>query len=253
MDETDQIAAPVDTSEPPVAPVARVPPRPPAALIEVLVCSGFPTQLLIMGVLVTFGLRPPQGELTLSFFGLVAVLDSVLLIGLIFFFLRRRGESPRVLLLGRRPVRQEAALGLLLVPVVFLFVALLVGGLRFIAPWLQTVPQNPLAALLDTPLEAVIFGFIVVLAGGLREEVQRAFILHRFEQSLGGAVVGLILFSLMFGLGHIDQGLDVAITTGALGMFWGVLYLARRSFVASSVSHAGFNLTQVIVQTAIRL
>lgn len=249
MDETDQISVPVEEAEP----VARVAPPPPAALIEVLLCSGFPTQLAIMGVLASFGLRPGDGtgELSLTFFGLLAALDSVLLISLIFFFLRRRGESPRTLLLGARPVMPEVALGLALVPAVFIFVALLVGGLRFLAPWLQTVPQNPLGALLDTPFEAVIFGFIVVIAGGLREEVQRAFILHRFEQSLGGAVLGLILFSLMFGVGHIDQGADVAITTGALGLFWGVLYLARRSFVASSCSHAGFNLTQVIVQATL--
>jgi membrane protease YdiL (CAAX protease family) len=93
---------------------------------------------------------------------------------------------------------------------------------------------------------------VVVIAGGLREEIQRAFILHRFEQSLGGAKVGLVLFSLMFGLGHIEQGADVAIATFALGLFWGVLYLARRSIIAPAVSHAGFNLAQVIVQATLR-
>jgi membrane protease YdiL (CAAX protease family) len=98
----------------------------------------------------------------------------------------------------------------------------------------------------------MVFGVIVVIAGGLREEIQRAFILHRFGQGLGGARLGLVLFSLMFGLGHIEQGADVAIATAALGLFWGVLYLARRSIVASGVSHAGFNLAQVVVQGLIR-
>ena len=229
-------------------------PRRMLAAIEVLVCSGFPTQLLILGVLHAMGLRPGDGAggLSLTFFGLLAAIDSVLLIGLVFFFLGSHGESPREVMLGTRPVQGEATLGFALVPVVFIFVALIVGGLRFIAPWLQTVPQNPLGALLDTPFEAVIFGFIVVIAGGLREEIQRAFILHRFEQSLGGAKLGLFLFSIMFGLGHLEQGADVAITTATLGLFWGVLYLARRSIVASSISHGGFNLAQVIVQATAR-
>ncbi len=229
-------------------------PRRLLAAIEVLICSGFPTQLLILGVLHGIGLRPGDGAggLSLTFFGLLAGIDSVLLIGLVFFFLGSHGESPRDVMLGTRPVQGEATLGAALIPVVFLFVALVVGGLRFIAPWLQTVPQNPLGALLDTPFEAVVFGFIVVLAGGLREEIQRAFILHRFEQSLGGAKLGLVLFSIMFGLGHLEQGADVAITTATLGLFWGVLYLARRSIVASSISHAGFNLAQVIVQATAR-
>jgi membrane protease YdiL (CAAX protease family) len=234
----------------------EVPSRPPwpSALIEVLVCSGFPTQLLIITALQLAGMQPhdADGGLSLRFFGALAGLDSMLLIGLVFLFLLSRRESPRAIFLGARPPARETAIGLALVPVVFLFVAFVVGGLRLIAPWLQTVPQNPLGALLDTPQEAAVFGVIVVIAGGLREEIQRAFILHRFEQSLGGARLGLIVFSAMFGLGHIEQGADVAIATAALGMFWGVLYLARRSIVAPAVSHAGFNLAQVIVQSLLR-
>lgn len=243
----------------PIPPDPPIPanPRPPfpAALIEVLICSGFPTQLLIIGGLHLAGLGPQddQGGLSLAFFATLAGLDSVLLIGLVFLFLGSRGESPRALLLGRRPAGHEAALGAMLIPIIFLFVALLIGGIRLIAPWLHTVPENPLGTLLDTPFEAVIFALVVIIAGGLREEIQRAFILHRFEQSLGGARLGLVLFSLMFGLGHLEQGADVAIGTAALGLLWGVLYLARRSIVAPAVSHAGFNLAQVIVQSLTRL
>lgn len=236
--------------------IVHVPPRPSRllALFEVLLCSGFPTQLLIIGLLRLAGMRPmdANNELSLPFFAALAGLDSILLIGLIFFFLLARDESPREIFLGRRPVAREAALGVALVPIVFILVAVVIGSLRVIAPWLRTVPQNPLGALLDTPGEAAVFAVLVVIAGGLREEIQRAFILHRFEQSLGGAIVGLVLFSLMFGLGHFEQGADVAVTTAGLGLFWGVLYLARRSIVASSVSHAGFNLAQVIVQSIAR-
>lgn len=226
-----------------------------SALAEVLICSGFPTQLFIITTLRLAGMQPhdASGGLSIAFFGALAGLDSILLIGLVLFFLRARGESPRALFLGTRPPLRESALGSLLVPIVFLFVALIVGGLRLIAPWLQTVPQNPLGALLDTPQEAAVFGVIVVVAGGLREEIQRAFILHRFEQSLGGARLGLVLFSVMFGVGHIEQGADVAIATAALGLFWGGLYLARRSIVAPAVSHAGFNLLQVVVQATLRV
>lgn len=246
----------MDETAPDGALAVEIAPRPRrvASLMEVLICSGFPTQLAIIGLLHALGLRPNDNgnELSLLFFSLLAGLDSILLIGLIVFFLRSRGESTRAVLLGARPVTPEATLGVVLIPAVFLFVAMVVGGLRLIAPWLHTVPENPLGALLDTPFEAVIFGFIVVIAGGLREEIQRAFILHRFEQSLGGAALGLALFSVMFGVGHLEQGADVAVTTGALGLFWGLLYLSRRSIVASSVSHAGFNLAQVIVQATLR-
>lgn len=246
----------MDTEAAPQEP-QDVPPRQPwpSALIEVLLCSGFPTQILIITILRMAGMQPQDagGALSIRFFGALAGLDSLLLIALIFFFLRAHHESPRAIFLGTRPSAREAALGLAMVPIVFVFVAFVVGGLRLIAPWLQTVPQNPLGALLDTPHEAAVFAVVVVVAGGLREEIQRAFILHRFEQSLGGARLGLVLFSAMFGLGHIEQGADVAIATAALGLFWGILYLARRSIVAPAVSHAGFNLAQVALQFALRV
>jgi membrane protease YdiL (CAAX protease family) len=84
-----------------------------------------------------------------------------------------------------------------------------------------------------------------MVAGGVREEVQRGFILHRFDQFLGGAAAGVIVFSVFFGLGHLEQGFDAAIATGTLGAFWGVVYVRRRSIVAPMVSHAGFNLAQL--------
>jgi membrane protease YdiL (CAAX protease family) len=96
-----------------------------------------------------------------------------------------------------------------------------------------------------TPTSILLFALVSVVSGGIREEVQRAFILHRFDQHLGGAPVGLVLFSFVFGAGHVIQGWDVAFTTAALGAFWGIVYLVRRSIGASVVSHAGFDLAQI--------
>ena len=50
----------------------------------------------------------------------------------------------------------------------------------------------------------------------------------------------------LFGLGHYVQGWSVVIITALLGMLWSVVYLARRSVVAPMVSHASFNLIEVI-------
>jgi membrane protease YdiL (CAAX protease family) len=85
-----------------------------------------------------------------------------------------------------------------------------------------------------------------MIAGGVREEIQRGFILHRFEQYLGGGAVGVVIHSALFGLGHVDQGWDATLTIGALGAIWGTIYLVRRSIVAPMVSHAGFNLAQLV-------
>jgi hypothetical protein len=91
---------------------------------------------------------------------------------------------------GRRRWPREAALGLVLVPVVFGVVAGLGWLVQHQAPWLHNVPDNPLASLLRRPLDYVVVGAVAVVAGGLREEIQRAFVLHRFEQLLGGSLGG---------------------------------------------------------------
>ena len=114
------------------------------------------------------------------------------------------------------------------------------------APSLRNVPRNPLEDLIRNRSDAVIFGVVVMIAGGVREEVQRGFIIHRFEGFLGGGLVGVLLYSLLFGLGHFEQGWDASVVTAFLGVLWGLVYLHRRSIIAPMVSHAGFNLAQVV-------
>ena len=219
-----------------------------ASLIEVALCSGFPTQLSVMIGLALAGLQPflGGGALSLRYVALLSLLDTVLLVGLILLFTRMRGERAGALFLGGRPVVREALVGVAWVPAVLLVVGALGLAINQVAPWLRNVPENPLAALLRNPRDAAIFAVVVVVAGGLREEIQRAFILDRFERHLGGAMVGLVLFSVAFGLGHALQGWDAVLLTGSLGVIWGAMFLARRSVVAPMACHAVFNLSQVL-------
>ena len=119
--------------------------------------------------------------------------------------------------------------------------------LQLVAPWLHTVEENPFAIYLRSPVEAVIFGVVVILAGGVREELARSFILHRFEQRLGGITLGLAVYTLLFGALHLTEGADAAIAVTCLGLFWGLAYLKRRSVILPMVNHAGFDVLQVVL------
>ena len=218
------------------------------ALLEVLICSDYPTQLALGATFAVLGFGPytAQGQLRLGYVVGLSLADAAALIGLILLFLYAHGERPRNVLLGRRPFSLEAAAGLPLILVAFgIGIAVLAPIQRF-APWLHTVEHNPLQALLRSPRDAWLFALVVVVAGGVREEIQRAFLLHRFERWLGGGVTGVIVTSAAFGAGHLLQGADAAIATGLLGAFWGATYLRRRSAVASMVSHSGFDLLQIL-------
>jgi len=220
------------------------------ALLEVLLCSGFPTQIAVIGVLQALGLVPQdaQGRLSIVFVMALSLVDALLVVGLVLLFLRANREQARNVL-ARRPHGREVALGFLLIPGAFILALLVLGTILTVAPWLRNVPRNPFEDLLTSDVNRLLFAVVVIIAGGLREEVQRAFILHRFEQRLGGALLGLTLFSLVFGLGHLSQGQDVAVATGTLGAFWGATYLWRRSIVAPAISHAGFNVLEIVRHT----
>ena len=71
--------------------------------------------------------------------------------------------------------------------------------------------------------------------------------LRRFEQHLGGGWFGLIVFSIVFGLGHSVQGWDASIVTALLGGIWGAFYLIRRNVLPAIVSHAGFNIIEILI------
>lgn len=218
------------------------------AIAEILLCSSVPTQIVIGALLRLAGWLPvdESGQLSLPFVLALSVADTLLLIALMVVLTRAHGDSVRVLWLGHRPVKREVVVGALLIPVVFLMVVVLLNILRIVAPWLHNVPTNPLEQLAGTPGQAAVLGVVAIVAGGVREELQRAFLLQRFERHLGGAAVGVIVLSVGFGVGHIVQGWDAVVTTGLLGAFWAVVYLRRRSAVAPLVSHSGFNTLEVL-------
>lgn len=219
-----------------------------AALAEVIACSGFPTQIAIAGLLALLGVSPfdHAGRLSSAYVYLLSLADAVALVALVAWFLHLHGERPRDVLLGFRPPLREGLLGLLQVPIVFALVVLVMAVLQHLAPWMHNVTKNPMEGLITSRLDAVLFVLVAVVGGGVREEVQRAFILHRFDRHLGGAWLGLVLFSIVFGLGHVIQGRDVAVTTAVLGFFWGAVYLQRRSVASTVVSHSAFNTTEIL-------
>ena len=226
-----------------------------AAAFQVVICCGqLPTQTSIAALLLLAGITPEvNGQIGLPFFAALTLTDTVVVITLMHIFLNDSGESFRQVFTGGRSNGRDVALGIIFTPLVLVGALGLVALLKTFVPVLHNVPVSPFDSFFDTPARALVFTFVAMVAGGVREELQRGFLLHRFEQRLGGIRLGLALFSIAFGAFHYTQGIDVAIATGLLGLFWGWLYVRRRSVVAAMVSHAGFNGTQVLQQMLVKM
>ena len=93
MDDTDESTATIP-------PVVDAPPPPPPrptwpTWFEILLCSGYPTQILLGQLLIAAGI-PPQGAdgaLSATFVFVLSFADTLLLLSLIVFLLVRRGDN----------------------------------------------------------------------------------------------------------------------------------------------------------------
>lgn len=202
---------------------------------------------MLLGLSMTAG-----DQVALPFFAALTLIDTAVVIFMMYVFLSASRESVRQVFFGGGILKKEITLGLSLIPVVLIATGILIGTVRVAFPGLHNVKISPFDAYVDTGWRAAVFLFVVIVAGGVREELQRGFLLHRFEQKLGGIWVGQIIYTLFFGAMHATQGWDVAVATGALGFLWGYLYIKRRSVAAAMVSHAGFNALQVLGQVLVK-
>jgi membrane protease YdiL (CAAX protease family) len=219
------------------------------AVLEVLLCSSVPTQLALGALVASLGLAPmtDAGNLAMPFVVTVALADTVVVVAAMAWLTAARGASVRRLWIGDRGVAAEARYGLVLTPLVLLLVVVTMVTSRLVAPWLHNVPTNPLEQMATRDLTSgLLLAVVAIVAGGVKEELQRAFLLDRFEQHLGGATVGIVALSLAFGLGHYIQGWDAAVTTGAMGALWAIVYVQRRSSIGPIVSHSAFNSIEIL-------
>src|SRR5258706_11469852 len=101
---------------------------------QVILCSDFPTQLLLAGTFAAFGYG---GDLqSIGFVTALLLGDTLLLLGLIWIFLRAEGERPRDLFFGARPVAGEARAGVPMTFAVFAIAAVAMLLMRALAPLL---------------------------------------------------------------------------------------------------------------------
>ncbi len=183
---------------------------------------------------------------------LYAGVRAVVVLALVWAQLRASGERLLDLGLGARDVRLALVRGLLLAVGIFLLVNVVGSALRSaFGDGTGTAPV--VVALFRDPREAPYWVFAAVVGGGFTEELQRAFVLTRFERAFGkaGLVVALLIDSACFGVGHLYQGPSGAGSTGITGLLFGLVFLHRRRAADTMVAHAAYDLIGVAAAYAL--
>lgn len=106
-----------------------------------------------------------------------------------------------------------------------------------------------MSKLFNNSSYVIIFLFIGVFKGGFSEELWRIFILTRFEKTFGksGLIFALILSSIIFGIGHLYQGLSGMISISLIGFLYALVYLRKRSALEAVLAHATENTVSIII------
>lgn len=215
------------------------------ALFEVI-CVALLGSFVAQAGFSFYGLAPQEilGD-TRMLFGFLVTEASITLC-VIGSFLWIRGEGFQKIGWDWQRWPREVKAGLGAVPLLFGTTFLVGAFFRVLLPGYVST-TNPLLEMVRTPLDLALFVASSAYVGGVKEEIQRAFVLVRFEEHLGGIFLGLALWSVFFALGHQMQGVDSALGAGVLGLLFGLLYLWRRNLIAPMVSHALFDIITLAV------
>lgn len=212
------------------------------AIFEILLCSGILTSIAVQLIFYQLGYTDRSILSNSKTTAALVLLESVFLLGLVVLLQRARAQTLWNLGFQAQHYGKEVRIGLIIVPVLFVTNFLVTQMFRLWLPqWVSE--ENPLLNLVKTPGDLMLFLLVSLLAGGIKEEVQRAFILQRFRNYLSAATAGLIVWSIAFGAGHYVQGLDSAFGASLYGLIFGAVYLWRNCLIAPMVAHALYDMS----------
>ncbi len=163
------------------------------------------------------------------------------IVAFVWLGVRRRGHGLRGLIGGQwKTWRAIAADILLAIGLWVLFIGLSYGIMQFLylngyreAP--NHVMQNMLPA--STP-EMILWAILSLSAGFSEELVFRGYFQRQVSALTGSAAAGLLSQSVLFGIGHVYQGLMRMTIIAIYGLMFGLLAKWRNSLRPGILSHA---------------
>jgi membrane protease YdiL (CAAX protease family) len=176
------------------------------------------------------------GSISFGISAVATILRDLALVSLILFFLWHNRES--VLSIGwtLRDGWREVGIGILLFFPVFY-------GAGYLDSFLQSIGFSAPATSTPSFLSPqgagqFILALALVIVVAISEEtIFRGYLILRFEEILKSPTLAVLLSGVVFSLGHGYEGTSGAITVGAMGIAFAIVYLWRKSLIAPIVMH----------------
>lgn len=193
---------------------------------------------------------PGQGRLSggsrIVLYGGTFVFELILVV-LIWFWIRRAGVSMRELIGGRWDTVEEFLLDVAVAVGFCIFAAMVVAGVRAALGTLDLhhldkqleETKRTLGPLIPrSKLEAGLFVALSVSAGLFEEIVFRGYLQRQIGALAGNIWVGILVSAVIFGAGHGYQGGRMMVAIGVYGALFGILAYFRKSLRPGMMAHA---------------
>ena len=177
-----------------------------------------------------------KGVLGFTLTAWATILRDFALVSLIFYFLWRNGEPVRNLGWTLKNGWRDIGIGIGLFIPFFFATGLLEKSLHSVG---FSVPSTPLPSYLsarDIP-QILLAAFLVAVVAVAEETIFRGYLILRFKTLSTSSTAAVVLSAFIFSLGHGYEGSAGVVTVGVIGLFFGLIYLWRRSLVPTMVMH----------------
>ncbi len=212
---------------------------------EIILISGVITDNLLFLILNIFGIKPEiivKGENYL--YTSIFLLLSTLIIFFLFYFFQKvdthQNEKLKIPIFKNITLKNilRSLLFFLIFYIFMIFTSFLLNTIYL----KKSIFNNPLLKNIKNTKDFLIIGISSIVGGAFREELQRSFVLQRFDVIFNLPYLGLILWSIYFALGHINQGPLAIFIVGIIGLGLGIIYLKYKNYDINFFTHLFFNI-----------
>ena len=171
------------------------------------------------------------------FFYLTTIGWEWLLVGYIYWGLRRRGKSMQNIA-GKKWKSASDFFIDIAIAFGFWIAAIVVLSLVARAVGANGMSQAARSLAPEGPFESLLWIALAVTAGICEETIFRGYLQRQFVAWTRSAPAGVILSAMLFGAGHIYQGPKATVVIGVYGLMFGILAEARQNLRPGIITHA---------------
>lgn len=175
-----------------------------------------------------------NGTIGFTITAVATILRDLALVSLIAFFLWRNGEASDQIGWNFKNGPQDAIRGMILFVFVFVGAAYLEHLLLALG---LSSPATPKFLTPKGPAELLLASVLVLVVAVAEEVIFRGYLILRLKTVTGSTTTAVVLSSVIFSLGHGYEGSAGVVTVGFMGLAFAIVYVWRRSLVASIVMH----------------